>query len=527
MSNDTVKILIVDDRPENLHAMQITLAPLGVEMLTANSGNEALALMLRHEFALVLLDVQMPGMDGFETATLMQNNQATRGVPIIFVTAINKDQQHVFKGYETGAVDYLFKPVDADILLSKVKVFINLHQARLDCARMHQELLKTRNLESLGFLAGGIAHDFNNILAAIMGNIGLCMMKLKPTDDMYPLLASVEKAAFRAKGLTQQLLTFAKGGDPVKRIASIAEVITASADFVLRGSNVICQYAFPADLWSVEIDPGQMSQVVQNIVINAIQAMPEGGKIDIRCRNEANADGSDKTLPAFDCVLVMIHDSGPGIPEEAMAKIFDPYFTTKATGSGLGLAICHSIVSKHGGRITVESKPGQGTTFTIILPAALAKTRQVRLPEADPILALPKRTGRIMIMDDDDQVREMAAKMLSLFGYEVLQAKNGSEALTLYQEKRLAGDRVDLVIMDLTIPGGMGGKEAIAKLHEIDPRAKAIVSSGYANDPVMANCQEYGFLAVIHKPFQIRELDDMIVSALAKGREMEQNSEGD
>ncbi len=519
MNNDTVKILIVDDRPENLHAMQMTLSPLNVEMLTASSGNEALAMMLRHDFALVLLDVQMPGMDGFETATLMQNNQATRGVPIIFVTAINKDQRHVFKGYETGAVDYLFKPVDADILLSKVKVFINLHQARLDCARMHQELLKSRNLESLGFLAGGIAHDFNNILAAIIGNVGLCMMKLAPSSEIYPLLAAVEKATFRAKGLTQQLLTFARGGDPVKKVASIAEVITTSADFVLRGSSVACQYDFPNDLWPVEIDPGQMSQVVQNVVINAMQAMPDGGIIDVRCQNVANSDGLDSTLPPLDCVMITIRDSGPGIPDVVMPKIFDPYFTTKATGSGLGLAISHSIVVKHGGKIMVDSRLGQGATFTILLPALPGKAIQAQSAVAvDPLLELPKRTGRIMIMDDDDLIRTMAAEVLSLFGYEVLEAKDGHEALALYQQGQQAGAPVDLVIMDLTIPGGMGGKEAIAKLHEIDPRAKAIVSSGYANDPVMANYLDYGFLAVVNKPFQIMELNDMVTKALDAGK---------
>ena len=514
MNDDTVKILIVDDRPENLLAMQVTLAPLGVEMLTASSGNEALALMLRHEFALVLLDVQMPGMDGFETATLMQNNQATRGVPIIFVTAINKDQRHVFKGYETGAVDYLFKPVDADILLSKVKVFINLHRARLECTRMHDELLKTRNLESLGFLAGGIAHDFNNILAAIMGNVGLCMMKLSPDHEIYRLLEAVDKATLRATNLTQQLLTFARGGDPIKKIASIAEVITTSADFVLRGSKVACEYDFPKDLWSVEIDTGQMSQVIQNLVINAIQAMPEGGTINIRCRNVANSDGADNTLPPTNCVTVTIHDSGEGIQETVMAKIFDPYFTTKAKGSGLGLAICHSIVTKHGGRIMGDSKPGQGSTFTIALPAVLAKASPIKEITADPILDLQKKTGRIMIMDDDDQILEMTVKMLSLFGYEVVQAKNGSEALTLYRRQQEAGAPVDLVIMDLTIPGGMGGKETIAKLHQIDPQAKAIVASGYANDPVMAACHDYGFLAGINKPFQLTELIKMIDSAL-------------
>jgi signal transduction histidine kinase len=517
MRDDTVKILIVDDRPENLHAMQVTLAPLGVAMLTAGSGNEALALMLRHEFALVLLDVQMPGMDGFETATLMQNNQATRGVPIIFVTAINKDQRHVFKGYETGAVDYLFKPLDADILLGKVKVFINLHQARLDCARMQEELLKTRNLESLGFLAGGIAHDFNNILAAIMGNVGLCLMKLNRDHEIYPLLAAVDKAAFRAKGLTQQLLTFARGGDPIKCLASIAEVITGSADFVLRGSAVSCHYELPPDLWTVEIDQGQMGQVIQNIVINAIQAMPDGGRIEIGCQNCANADGMDQSLPPQDWVKITIHDSGPGIPKAVEDKIFDPYFTTKAKGSGLGLAISHSIVKKHGGRIQVASVPGQGATFTIFLPAVVGKGAVKEQEEkVDPILGLPKRSGRIMIMDDDDQIREMAAKMLTLFGYEVVQARDGEEALSLYQQGQQAGASVDLVIMDLTIPGAMGGKEAISKLLAIDPAAKAIVSSGYANDPVMANCRDYGFRAVISKPFQITALNDMIWKVLAE-----------
>jgi signal transduction histidine kinase len=510
MTNESIKILIVDDRSENLHAMQVTLEPLGVEMLTAGSGSEALALMLRHEFALVLLDVQMPGMDGFETATLMQGNQATRDVPIIFVTAINKDQRHVFKGYETGAVDYLFKPLDADILLSKVKVFIKLHQARLDYARMHQELLRTRNLESLGFLAGGIAHDFNNILAAIMGNIGLCQMKLGPNHEIYPFLEAVDKATVRATKLTHQLLTFAKGGNPVKTLGSIAEVITTSADFVLRGSKVACQYELPADLWSVEIDTGQMSQVIQNLVINAIQAMPKGGTIDIHCQNVENHDGANKNLPPTTCVVITIHDSGGGIPQAVIAKIFDPYFTTKETGSGLGLAICHSIVTKHGGRILVDSSPGQGSTFTMALPAVLAKTGPAREVIVDPILGIGQKTGRIMIMDDDEQIRDMTEKMLSLFGYEVVQARDGDEALTLYQKQCEAGAPVDLVVMDLTIPGGMGGQEAIAKLRQIDPKAKAIVASGYANDPVMAAYRDYGFEAGISKPFQLTELRNMI-----------------
>lgn len=516
MSDNPVKILIVDDRPENLYAMRVTLAPLGVEMVTASSGNEALALMLRHDFALVLLDVQMPGMDGFETATLMQNNQATRGVPIIFVTAISKERQHVFKGYETGAVDYLFKPLDADILLGKVKVFVSLHQAKLDCARMHQELIKNRNLESLAFLAGGVAHDFNNILTAIMGNVGLCLLKTDFEDERYPLLVSVEQAALRAKCLTSQLLTFAKGGDPVKKIASIAEVITQSADFVLRGRPIACHYDLPDDLNAVAIDTGQMSQVIQNIVINSIQAMPGGGRVTISARNISNADGAEtSSLLPGSWVVVTIHDSGPGIPADLINKIFDPYFTTKESGSGLGLAISHSIVKKHGGAITASSRPGHGTTFTITLPSTLGGADKtpgtVVVPAHDP----PLTTGRIMIMDDDDPIREMACKMLDLFGYQVVQARDGNEALALYRKNQVEGAPIDVVIMDLTIPGGMGGKEAIAKLLEFDPQAKVIVASGYANDDVVANYRDYGFVGMISKPFLISDLRAQIAVTLS------------
>lgn len=518
MSVDRIKILIVDDRPENLYAMRVTLAPLGIEMLTASSGNEALALMLRHDFALVLLDVQMPGMDGFETAALMQNNQATRGVPIIFVTAISKERQNVFKGYETGAVDYLFKPLDADILLGKVKVFVNLHQAKLDCARMHQELLKTRNLESLAFLAGGVAHDFNNILTAIMGNVGLCLMEMEKEDARYPLLAAVEQAAIRAKELTSQLLTFAKGGDPVKKVASIAEVITQSADFVLRGSPIACYYDLPEDLNAVEIDTGQMSQVIQNIVINSIQAMPDGGRISIRAQNVSAADGVDASLLSpgpGTWVVVTIHDSGPGISEELVGKIFDPYFTTKDKGSGLGLAICHSIVKKHGGTIAADSRPGQGTTFSIALPSVSGQSGKMHGAVSCPPPALSVMAGRVMIMDDDEPIRDMASKMLKLFGYQVVQAREGNEALALYQRNRDKGTPIDLVIMDLTIPGGMGGKEAIAKLLEIDPQAKVIVSSGYANDAVVANYRDYGFVGMISKPFLLKELSSQIAAVLS------------
>ena len=399
MPDKKAKILIVDDLTENLVAMKVTLAPLEVEMHMATSGNEALAMMLMNEYAVVLLDVQMPHMDGFEAASLMQNNTTTRGVPIIFVTAINKENEHVFKGYEAGAVDYLFKPVNPDILLSKVKVFINLYSTRVECERMQVELQRARNLESLGFLAGGIAHDFNNILTAIMGNIDLVRFKIPAEDTQCrELLASAGKAVVRAMNLTSQLLTFSKGGDPVKTITSIGAIIKESANFVLHGSNIKCNYDFGENLWPAEIDRSQIGQVIQNIVINAIQAMPDGGVIDLRCKNFDK--GAEDLLPVEDgkYVEIQIADNGVGIDSELVDKIFDPYVTTKTEGNGLGLSITHSIVNKHGGYIKVESETGMGATFSIFLPAS-EKVPEVQ-KQGEISTAQLDNNGTILIMDE-------------------------------------------------------------------------------------------------------------------------------
>ena len=239
MFRTKVKILLIDDRPENLHAMKITLKPLdNVEILMAQSGNEGLNMMLEHEFAVVLLDVQMPGMDGFETATLMQHHKATRNTPIIFVTAISKDEDHVYQGYRTGAVDYLFKPLDPDILLCKVKVFINLFSQRKECEYLQQELQKTKNLESLGVLAGGIAHDFNNLITAIFGYIELAQLMSEPESQIAMKLGEALKASERARHLTRQLLTFAKGGGPIKEFANIADLLLDTSTLLLSGSKV-------------------------------------------------------------------------------------------------------------------------------------------------------------------------------------------------------------------------------------------------------------------------------------------------
>jgi len=378
--------------------------------------------------------------------------------------------------------------------------------------KLEEELLKGRKLESVGVLAGGIAHDFNNILAAILGNISLALTTVDPKDEIYELLIESEKASLRAKDLTQQLLTFAKGGEPVKKIAAIDEIIKDSAGFVLRGSNVRCDFKFGEKLWPVAIDTGQISQVIQNIVINASQAMPTGGTIAIDCLNYCLEPNDLIPVRSGNYIKIVIKDQGVGIPADMLDKIFDPYFTSKQKGSGLGLAISHSIISKHDGHITVDSKQGQGTTFTIYLPAS--QDRQ-ELGQKAVVVPPVAGQGRVMIMDDEEMIRSLVEKALSRIGYEVISAESGNEAIQLYQKAKDANAPIDLIIMDLTIPGGMGGKEAIKEIHKIDPEAKVIVSSGYSTDPVMADFSEYGFCGAMAKPFQIRELMEIVGKAVS------------
>ncbi len=378
---------------------------------------------------------------------------------------------------------------------------------------LEEERQKVIKLESVGVLAGGIAHDFNNILAAILGNVELASHRVAKDVKTISLLADAQKATRRAAKLTQQLLTFAKGGDPVKETTSLGELVRDSADFVLHGSSVACQYTFADDLWLVDADSGQLGQVIQNITLNAIHAMPEGGELKISCRNVE--DAAAETLLNADegnFVVISIQDTGAGISLEIQDKIFDPYYTTKEEGSGLGLAICHSIIIKHGGYIAVQSGQDKGTTFSIYLPAVTSASIVV---SEENRLRTVVTAAKIMVMDDDEMVREMTRAQLSILGHDVVLVMDGEQAITTFQELQDSGIPVDLVIMDLTIPGGMGGQEAAGKLLAIAPEAKIIVASGYSNDPVMAHCREYGFSAAIRKPFDLDELRIGIEAAFA------------
>jgi len=377
--------------------------------------------------------------------------------------------------------------------------------------RLENELIKIEKLESLGVLAGGLAHDFNNLLTGIMGNIGLAKMFTDQKNEAYERLDRAEAASLRARDLTQQLLTFSKGGAPIKKISSVGDIVRESASFVLRGSNVKCEFSLPDDLWPAEVDEGQISQVINNIIINADHAMPEGGTLVIEAGNENIGEDVMLPLKKGDYVMISIEDHGVGIPKEHLSRIFDPYFTTKQKGSGLGLATAYSIIKRHDGLITVESEPGSGTTFRIYLPASQKKT-EPESGEGEQILA---GAGKILVMDDEEMVREVAGEILKRLGYEVEYARNGEEAIERYVQSRTSGRPFDIVIVDLTSPGGMGGKEIAEELLRIDPAVTTIISSGYSNDPIMANYREYGFKGAVSKPYQPGVLSAVIKKALA------------
>ncbi|HEX7654428.1 MAG TPA: ATP-binding protein, partial [Verrucomicrobiae bacterium] len=376
--------------------------------------------------------------------------------------------------------------------------------------RQHeQQMQHLQRLESLGVLAGGIAHDFNNLLTAILANISLVKAELPAGSPQQESLQEAEKASEQARGLTAQLLTFARGGKPVKTVINLEPVLRNSAGFAGRGRAVRCEIDIPNPLPPVEADATQLSQVFHNLVINAHQAMPHGGLIRIQAVVRPLPASAKALLPPGEYIEISIQDQGQGIAPENLSRIFDPYFTTKKTGSGLGLAVVHAVINQHQGAITVASTPGQGTTFTLWLPAS----RQTALVPPVSAPAAISRRYRVLIMDDETMVSRVLAKILSRLACDAETALDGREALAKYEAARRLHNPFDLVIMDLTVPGGMGGREMIQQLRRIDPQVKAIVSSGYSDDPVMADFQAHGFTGVILKPYT-KEQVQAVVSLL-------------
>jgi CheY-like chemotaxis protein len=387
----------------------------------------------------------------------------------------------------------------AELRRSSEQLRAEIHQRE----QIEEELLRARKLESLGVLAGGIAHDFNNFLAIVLGNVELAKMRLERNAPVQEILDDTVTACRRAAALSSQLLTFSKGGAPVRRLVSIARLVEEAVALVRAGARTDIEVHIARDLRSAEVDPGQIGQVLHNILLNARESMSQTGRIEVRAEN-----GTVEPQPR---VRISVRDHGSGIPADVLPQIFDPYFSTKPGASGLGLATAYAIVAKHGGEISVKTFPGEGTEFTIDLPAS----NEQPAPEPPPAAPIQPGTERVLVMDDEEVLLRLVNSVLTNLGYEVETALDGAEAIRLLERALAAGNRFDAALLDLTVIGGMGGMEAAAKLKALDPSLKLIVSSGYSDASVMSDLGKYGFDDVIPKPWTVAQVSEVFRRVLA------------
>ena len=384
-------------------------------------------------------------------------------------------------------------------------------RARAEDEKAHLEvqLRQAQKMESVGRLAGGVAHDFNNMLASIVGNLELAQISLESAaiGKAQEFLVAAKNASMRARNVTQQLLTFAIGSGPHLELIQLEPLIRDAAFLSLAGSPCRCQVDCAPDLWRVKADPGQWTQVMHHLLVNAQQAMAGGGLIHVSAENLHVSDGAHLPLPKGPYVRICVRDDGAGIPAELLDRIFDPFYTTKQGASGLGLTVTHSIVRSHDGAVTVKSAPGQGSEFSIYLPA-----QPDHAPEqASPGTALPEiRPWRILVLDDEPSITRMLKIYLERSGHTVMTAADGAAAIEAWSRAIVDGAPFDVGILDLTIPGGMGGKEAAACLRTMTPQARLIASSGYSTDPIMAQYRDYGFSARLPKPYRLEEVTGLI-----------------
>ncbi len=482
------------DLVENAHDLIQSVNPDGRFEFVNEAWRRRLGYSKQDIETLTLFDVVDPGHHAL-CHDLMERLARDGQVPHVEVLCRTKAGEQVVLEGNINCISANGRMVATRVIFRDVT---ELRRAREESARVER-------LESIGLLAGGIAHDFNNLLTAMLHNLALVRADVPAVS--HPRLADTETAVLRAQGLTQQLLTFSRGGEPVRQPVSLPELLADALRFALAGSATSHRIECAPDLPAVYADPGQLGQVLQNLALNAAQAMASGGNLMVRACRSTRPTAGGESPPDQPWVELRVSDDGPGIPRDHLERIFDPYFTTRSDGTGLGLATVHSIVQRHGGHITVESEPGHGACFHIYLPAL---TEPTQVPDAVPSPAPAQGRGHILLMDDEQMILDAAGELLTCSGFEVETATDGAEALARYRAATEAGDPFGAVVMDLTVPGGMGGAEAIRHLREFDPGVVAVVSSGYCNDPVMANYREHGFAAVAPKPYRMSTLVELL-----------------
>ena len=529
-----IEILLFEDN--GVATTQITkhldLSKLDFNISIATRLADGIEQLMTRRFDLALLNLNLP--DSRDIDTLHTVMKASQGEAIIVLTDTD-DEILSLKALKLGAQDSLNKHrINSEAMHRSIlhaierSNLLRSHEARIEglqCdatilrditnqKKAEDELFKAEKLESISLLAGGIAHDLNNMLTAILGNISILRIELGESHQHSAKLVAAEKASLQARLLTQQLLTFSKGGAPALEVTTISEMVEECAQFILRGSKVKCSIEKDDDLWPVDADKGQVSQVVNNLIINANQAMPDGGDIRIRMRNLQVRHAEVPALKLGDYICIEVGDEGIGISPHNLKKIFDPYFTTKTKGNGIGLASSYSIIKMHRGTITADSSIGKGSIFKVYLP----KSMQIA-PAANPFEAekeepasegIHRGKGRILVMDDMEAMMVVAGEILTVLGYDVEYSTNGNEAIKAYKTAKDAGDPFDACVFDLTVPGGMGGEEAANILIDYDPNLVAIASSGYTTSDVMSDYKNSAFKAVLPKPYRIKEMSDVL-----------------
>lgn len=430
----------------------------------------------------------------------------------IYIPKFIKDKIEKFFKSDLTKMDFHKK-----VLISSQTIYLHIQASKIIYNNISSALLSINDITSIKFkencistLAAGIAHDFNNILTIILGNAYIIKNNLNDPPKINSTITNIEKTAIHAKSLTKQMLNFSKNKSPLKDKIYINNLIEDTVSLTLSGSNVLCEFNIPKNLWPVEVDKGQFSQVISNLIINAYQAMPKGGLIKIRCRNTQLLKNEINSLKPGKYITITIKDTGIGICEKNLKKIFDPYFTTKKMGTGLGLTSSFLIIKKHNGHIYVKSKPGKGTSLTIYLPACESTPSKLQKNNSHLI----RRENKLLVMDDDPKIREILYSMLESLGYTVILAKNGIECIDIYKKALLSLCPFDAVILDLTVPGGMGGEETINLLLNIDPNVCAIISSGYSSGSIIDNYESYGFKGAINKPYTIEDLSSTLNNVL-------------